>query len=217
MDCSILQNKGDTYQVDSGQQITQYLEELAQELTALQVTIPFHMLIAGGAYMLLQEKRESTEDIDFALIENPPTKLSQNEVFQILIKKAEVARKGSAVPYATEFKRAVEMVAHKHESLLDDWMNDESAVYYYDDAPQAEVTFWRAFGTTLYVYLPTLEYIFATKIAAYRPKDAHDIQILIQELQLHAREQAKVIVDKFLIPEAQEFWEVEKKLKRLFR
>ena len=60
-------------------------------------------------------------------------------------------------------------------------------------------------------------HMLATKIAAYRPKDANDIQILIQELNIQTREQAKALVDTFLLPEAQEFWEVEKKLKRLFR
>ena len=202
--------------MDNGKQVEQYLEELAQELISLQVATPFHILIAGGAYMLLQEKRESTEDIDFAHIENPPISVSQGTVFPILVKKAEVARKESTVPYAIEFKQAVGIVARKHKNLLDDWMNDESAVYYYDDAPQAEVTFWRSFGDMLYIYLPTIEYIFATKIAAYRPKDAGDIQFLMQELHLGTREQAKVIIDKFLLPDAQLFWEVEEKLEILF-
>ncbi len=202
--------------MENGKQVEQYLGELAQELVALHVALPFHILIAGGAYMLLQEKRESTEDIDFALIENPPLSIPQDTIFPILVKKAEVARKGSAVPYASEFKQAVGRVARRHRDLLDDWMNDESAVYYYDDAPQAEVTFWRSFGDLLYVYLPTIEYMFATKIAAYRPKDADDIQFLLQELHLRSREQAQAILDKFLLPDAQAFWEVEEKLEILF-
>lgn len=203
--------------MDNSGQITQYLEELAQELLALHVTIPFHLLIAGGAYMLLQDKRPSTEDIDFALIEVPHTTVLQNTIVRITLKKAEVvSRKTTSIPYATEFKRAVEIVARR-QNLPADWLNDEAAVYYYDDAPQAEGVFWRTFGSMLHVYLPTMEYMLATKIAAYRPKDAKDIQLLIQGLDVHTREQAQVIVDKFLLPDAQEFWEVEKKLKRLFR
>ena len=124
--------------------------------------------------------------------------------------------KSSTVPYATELKQAVEMVAQRHKNLPDDWLNDEAAVYYYDDAPHAEVLFWRSFGNTLCIYLPTMEYMLATKIAAYRPKDAKDIQILIQELKIHTREQAQAIVDTFLLPEAKAFWEVDEKLEILF-
>jgi hypothetical protein len=39
--------------MDNSKQIVQYFEELAKALRDLQVTNPFHMLIAGGAYMLL--------------------------------------------------------------------------------------------------------------------------------------------------------------------
>jgi hypothetical protein len=50
-------------------------------------------------------------------------------------------------------------------------------------------------GTILYVYLPTLEYMLATKIAAYRQKDRKDVRILIRELNIQTQEQAKAIVD----------------------
>lgn len=203
--------------MESGQQVTQYLEELAQELLNLHVTTPFHLLIAGGAYMLLQDKRPSTEDIDFALVEIPPTEAAENQVVCITLKKAEVvSRKTTPVPYAAEFKQAVEIVARKRK-LPTDWLNDQAAIYYYDDAPYAEGLFWRTFQQILYVYLPTMEYMLATKIAAYRPKDIKDIQLLLQALHVQTREQAQMIVDKFLLPDAQEFWEVGKKLKRLFR
>jgi len=43
--------------VDNGKQITDYLEEVANVLIDLHVPVPFHMLVAGGAYMLLQKKR----------------------------------------------------------------------------------------------------------------------------------------------------------------
>jgi hypothetical protein len=58
--------------------------------------------------------------------------------------------------------------------------------------------------------------VLATKIAAFRPKDANDIQLLVGELNIHTQEQARAIVDKFLLPEAQEFWEVAEKLEILF-
>ncbi len=201
--------------MDNSEQIVNYLEELAQTLTDLHVTSPFHILITGGAYMLLQNKRRSTLDIDFAIIKSPRTAQSK-KIFRTTVQKIEISRKTSTVPFAVEFKQAVVMVAHMHSDLLDDWLNDEAAVYFYDDAPHAEVVFWRSFKDIIFVYLPTMEYILATKIAAYRPKDADDIQLLIRDLNIRTRGEARVMVDKFLLPDAQEFWEVEEKLDILF-
>ena len=203
--------------MDSSMQIMQYLDELAQALLDLQVPTPFHILIAGGAYMLLQNKRRSTLDIDFALVELSQQHIQADQVLSLIVQRTEISGNRSTVPHAAEFKKAVEIVAQRHKDLPADWMNDEAAVYFYDDAPYAEGVFWRSFKSILSIYLPTREYILATKIAAYRPKDAEDIKILIQDLNINTREQAKVLVDKHLLPEAQEFWEVEKKLKRLFR
>ncbi len=42
-------------------------------------------------------------------------------------------------------------VAHH---LPPDWMNDDAAEYYYDDAPRVDVQFWRSFEGRLFVYLP---------------------------------------------------------------
>jgi hypothetical protein len=201
--------------MDNDKQIVHYLEEFAKALTDLQVTQPFHMLITGGAYMLLQKKRRFTLDIDFALIQSP-RRARPKKVFGTTVQRIEVSRRTSTVPFAAEFKLAVGMVAQRHRDLLDDWLNDEAAVYFYDDAPHVEVTFWRSFGDLIFVYLPTMEYMLATKIAAYRPKDADDIQMLIQDLNIRTRAQAKAIVDKFLLPDAQQFWEVEEKLEILF-
>ena len=201
--------------MDNSKQIIQYLEELAKALLDLQVTSPFHILIAGGAYMLLHKKRRFTLDIDFALIESP-RRARPKKVFRTTIQRIEISRRTSTVPFATEFKQAVRIVAQRHTDLLDDWLNDEAAVYFYDDAPHVEVTFWRSFEDIVYIYLPTMEYMLATKIAAYRPKDADDIQLLIRDLKIRTWEQAKAIVDKFLLPDAQEFWEVEEKLDILF-
>jgi hypothetical protein len=194
-------------------QIVQYLEELAQVLSTLQVNNPFYMLVTGGAYMILRKKRRFTEDIDFALLEPPPTQ--EKTLLTLKVLRSEVSR--NMVPFAQEFKDAVKIVAGRYPGQLDaDWLNDEAAVYYYDDAPIVDATFWRSFGGLLFVYLPTAEYIFATKIAASRDKDEKDITLLIKELQIVRRAQAKAIVNKYLLPEAQEFWEVEERLEELF-
>src|SRR5581483_11599905 len=106
--------------MDNDKQITQYLDELAQILVHLGVQTPFHLLIAGGAYMLLQKKRRSTQDIDFALIEACCTQVPSNTVMRLVIKRAEISR--NAVPYSTEFKDAVKIVARRYKQLPDDWM-----------------------------------------------------------------------------------------------
>lgn len=201
--------------MDNGKQIMQYFEELANVLAELHVTARFHILVAGGAYMLLQNKRRSTEDIDFALIESPDEQTKLHEPFRTMVQRTEVSRRTSSVPFAADFKQAVAIVGQRHR-LPPDWLNDEAAVYYYDDAPHAEVVFWRSFGETLWIYLPTMQYMLATKLAAYRPKDANDIQMLIQDLNVQTREQAQAIVDKFLLPDAQTFWELDEKLDILF-
>ncbi|EFH79626.1 hypothetical protein [Ktedonobacter racemifer] len=197
----------------NSKQIVQYLEELSQALSQLGAP-SIHILVPGGAFMLLQGKRQLTLDIDFVLIENPnPLRIPTQGTFQIAVQRTEVSK----TPYGKKFKRAIEFVASQHKGLAEDWMNDEAAVYYYDDAPFAEVRFWRNFNNVLYVYLPSFAYMFAAKVAAYRQKDIKDIQVLKQELNIQTRAEAQAILDKFLLPDAQEFWEVDKKLKRLFR
>ncbi len=200
----------------NSQQITQYLEEVAHVLIDLHVQTPFHMLIAGGAYMILHKKRKFTEDIDFAIVEQPQRPPKNNKVFRVTLTTTEVFRSRSTIPFSAEFKQAVLTIAERHPGLAKDWLNDEAAEYYYDDAPQPDVTFWRSFGEMLYVYLPTPEYMFATKIAAYRPKDENDIKALIKDLNIKNRTQAKAIIDRFLLPQAQGFWEVEENLDTLF-
>lgn len=166
--------------------------------------------------MLLNKKRKFTEDIDFAIVEQPHLRPKKKQVFQVTVTPTEVFRTRSAVPFAAELKQAVLIIAQRHPGLAKDWLNDEAAEYYYDDAPQPDVTFWRSFRDILYIYLPTPAYMFATKLAAYRPKDAQDIQILMQDLHIHTRAQAQAIIDRFLLPEAQEFWQVDENLEALF-
>jgi len=202
--------------LESGEQVTGYLEELAEALADLKVTEPFHMLITGGAYMLLRNKRRSTLDIDFALIEDPQPGILPGQACALRVRRAEISGQTTTVPYAREFKQAVQVVARRHGNLPPDWLNDEAAVYYYDDAPQAEGSFWRAFGRSLFVYLPSMEYILATKIAAYRPKDTNDIRLLMQDLHISTRAQVETIVARFLLPDAREFWETDEKLEILF-
>jgi hypothetical protein len=78
-----------------------------------------------------------------------------------------------------------------------------------------EVQFWRSFGKRLFVYLPVLDYVFATKVMAFRPKDQDDIRLLISQLKIRTREQAQAILDQYVLPEGQQFYEVAKTLRQL--
>ena len=201
--------------MNNPQQIEQYLEALALELGALGVTMQYHLVITGGAYLILQHERDATEDIDFALIAGA-SHPQPGRVIHTTVQRMIVASLRSTVPYAAEFRQAVTTVAVAYR-LPPDWMNDEAAEYYYDDAPSVDVLFWRSFAGILFVYLPTPEYVFATKIMAYRPKDQDDLRLLIDKLHLRTRAQAQAILDRFVLPEGQQFYEVKKNVKRLFR
>lgn len=199
--------------MDTDQEVATYLEALALELKRLEVNAQYHILISGGAWMLLQRHRRATEDIDFALLATVPSSPRRDQLIRVSIqRRGEIAGRGSR----TVFSQAAATVAQAY-GLDDDWINDESAVYLYDDAPEVDVSFWRDFQQILYIYLPSAEYVFALKIASYRRKDQPDIKTLIEELGIGNREQARAIIDKYLLPEAQIFWEVPKKLKRIFR
>ena len=201
--------------MDNSQQIERYLETLARELGVLGVTTQYHLVITGGAFLILQQARNFTEDIDFALIAGVSHPIP-GQVLQTTVERMSVGSLQSTVPYAAEFRQAVLNVAMAYH-LPPDWMNDDASEYYYDDAPRVDVQFWRSFEGRLFVYLPVPEYIFATKIMANRLKDQGDIRLLIQKLQIRSRAQAQAILDRFVLPEGQQFYEVQKTLRRLFR
>jgi len=199
--------------MNTDQEIATYLEALALELKRLGVTTQYHILISGGAWMLLQQQQRSTEDIDFALLAAAPRRPKQGKLIRVDIqRKGEIANRGSN----TLFSQAVRTIASVY-GLEDDWLNDESAVYLYDDAPSADAYFWCDFQKVLFIYLPSAEYVFSLKIASYRRKDQPDVKVLIERLGIRSREQAQAICDKHLLPEAQAFWEVPKKLRRIFK
>lgn len=83
--------------MDNGEQIIAYLEEVAGVLCDLHVDVPFHLLITGGAYMLLQKQRRSTKDIDFALIVPPQSMAELYKPFHARVLQTELSRRASAV------------------------------------------------------------------------------------------------------------------------
>lgn len=198
--------------MEKAQEILTYLEALAEVLSRREARQPYHILISGGAFMLLQGKRRSTDDIDFALVV-PERRPKPGRVFTTTVQhRGEIATRGSQ----SLFAEAVSVVAASYR-LPEDWINDESAVYLYDDAPRADIYLWRVFEGVLYVYLPTAEYVFALKVTAYRRKDRDDCKALMRDLDIKTVAQARALIDRYILPEAQEFWQLEKHLKLLFR
>jgi hypothetical protein len=194
------------------QEIHEYLAALADELVIRGVRQQYHLLISGGAFMLLLGQRRVTDDIDFAMVA-PERRPKTGRVFKTTVqKRGEIATRAGR----GAFSEAVWAVAGTY-GLTEDWLNDESAVYLYDDAPQADVYLWQTFADVLFVYLPVDEYVFALKVTAYRRKDREDCRALMHRLKIRTPEQARALIDLYILPEAQEFWQVEKKLKQLFR
>src|SRR5437868_1185593 len=131
--------------MDKASEVLAYLEALANELIRLGTKNQYHILISGGAFMLLQGQRRSTDDIDFATIA-PESRPKVNRVFRTIVqRRGEVATRGSR----GAFSEAVEAVARAY-SLPEDWLNDESAVYLYDDAPRADIYLWRTWAGVLF-------------------------------------------------------------------
>ncbi len=61
------------------------------------------------------------------------------------------------------------------------------------------------------------QYMLALKIAAYRRKDRVDCLVLLHRLGITTREETQDILDTFLSEQEQRIWDVDQKLKRLFR
>lgn len=165
--------------------------------------------------MLIWRKRKFTEDIDFATIQ-APSRVPRGGPFKATIIRDEIARKRSGIPFAAEFRQAIEEIANRHPELAEDWLNDEAAQYLYEDAPNPDVQFWQSFDNLLYVYLPTREYVLATKLMASRDKDVDDIESLLKDLKIKKHDQLQQIIDTYLSPDAQQFYEIEDKLDDLF-
>lgn len=68
------------------------------------------------------------------------------------------------------------------------------------------------------IYIPPREYILALKMTAGRPKDLDDCAILLPKTAIQTIEQAQELLNKYILPEAQEehVEQIEKSLDILF-
>jgi hypothetical protein len=80
------------------------------------------------------------------------------------------------------------------EGLPSDWLNDGAKGFLYSRPP---VTLWRDYPG-LEVYLPSLDYLLAMKIAAGRDRDIEDVRALVQNLGLSEPKDVIDILRKYL-------------------
>jgi len=175
--------------------IKRYLAELGAALKNRGVKKPLRMMLIGGAYMLLLENApRSTEDIDIFWLEEDAFERMREVLSACML---EVARKHMLPP---------------------NWFNFLTQVILMQDIYIPDGTLWKRFGP-LHIYIPPREYILALKMTAGRPKDLDDCAILLPKTVIQTIQQAQELLNKYILPEAQEEHseQIEKSLDILFR
>jgi hypothetical protein len=156
--------------------IERYLAELGTELKNRGLNKPVHVLLIGGAYMLLLANApRSTKDIDIFWLDED----------------------GLQRAYAP-LRESVQIIKQRH-NLDADWLNYLAQMLMYDEVIVPDGKLWKRFGP-LHVYAPPREYILALKIAAGRDKDLADCAILLSKTRIRTREQAQHVVERYLLP-----------------
>lgn len=176
-------------------EIEKYLSELGVELENRGVKQPVPMMIIGGAYMLLLENApRSTNDIDVFWLEE--------EAFQ----------------RAREVLSECVLAITRKYALRPDWFNYLTQAIMQKDIFVPDSELWKQFGP-LYIYVPSKEYILALKITAGRDKDLEDCAILFPQSGIDTREQAKQLLDRYILPKAQKEHakQIEHSLNELFK
>lgn len=174
--------------------IERYLADLGAALKNRGVKKPLRMMLIGGAYMLVLENApRSTEDIDIFWLEADAFERMREVVSACML---EVARKHMLPP---------------------NWFNFLTQVILMQDIYIPDGTLWKRFGP-LHIYIPPREYILALKITAGRPKDLDDCAILLPKTPIQTIEQARELLNTYILPEAQEEYaeQIEKSLDTLF-
>lgn len=150
-----------------------YLQALNEELAERKIGKPVRLALVGGVYMMFfLQNRLSTKDIDVVPLDFPDTMKPNQETRM--------------------FRSAINAVAKKY-GMKRDWMNDVVASFIPALAP---VTLWREYSN-LQIHVPPSDYILALKLLAGREKDAEDIEVLCELLEIQTREQAQELVDRY--------------------
>jgi hypothetical protein len=178
------------------EEIEDYLSQLGQELVNAGIEEPIHILMIGGAYMLLVANApRSTDDVDFFWLEEDDRALEQGI-------------------YA--LRDAARAVADRNELEID-WFNYMTHLLMYDQVKIPRGKVWNRYGP-LHVHVPPGEYILALKILAGRQKDIADSRILLQGLEIETRQQVQQLLDRYVPPVTQKMKaeDIERSLSELF-
>ena len=161
--------------------IENYLSQLGQELLKRGIQEPIHLLLIGGAYMLLlTNTARNTDDIDIFWLE-------EEEGFQRALRP---------------LQEGVNAVAEANQ-IDPNWLNYMTQLLMYDLVIVPDGNLWKTYGP-LHIYTPPQEYILALKIFAGREKDIEDCKILLQQGTITTRQQAQMLLDRYILPDAQQ-------------
>jgi len=161
--------------------IENYLSQLGQELLKRGIHEPIHLLLIGGAYMLLlTNTARNTDDIDIFWLE-------EEEGLQRALRP---------------LQESVIAVAEANQ-IDPNWLNYMTQLLMYDLVIVPEGNLWKAFGP-LHIYAPPQEYILALKIFAGRDKDIEDCKILLRQVKIGTRQQAQNLLDRYILPDARQ-------------
>ncbi len=175
--------------------IEKYLSQLGQELLKRGIQEPIHLLLIGGAYMLLLTNTpRNTDDIDIFWLE-------EEEGLQRALRP---------------LQDGVNAVAEANQ-IGPDWLNYMTQLLMYDLVIVPDGNLWKTYGP-LHIYAPPQEYILALKIFAGREKDIEDCKILLQQGTITTRQQAQMLLDQYILPDAQQnnIETIEQSLNTLF-
>lgn len=160
------------------EEIEKYLSELGQDLRSRGIHKPLHILMIGGAYMLLlMHAPRSTDDVDFFWLE---------QVEETPEHAIEALREG------------IQTIAEKNR-LDSDWFNYMTHLLMYDQVVIPKGKLWKRFGP-LHIHIPTNEYMLALKIVAGRDKDIRDGRILLQHMHVKTQQQARALLHRYILP-----------------
>lgn len=165
----------------TAEDIENYLSQLGQELLKRGIQEPIHLLVIGGAYMLLLANTvRNTDDIDIFWLE-------EEEGLQRALRP---------------LQEGIKTVAEANQ-IDHDWLNYLTQLLLYDLVIIPDGDLWKTYGP-LHIYAPPQEYILALKIFAGRDKDIEDCKILLQQGTITTRQQAQMALDRYILPRAQQ-------------
>lgn len=161
--------------------IENYLSQLGQELLKRGIREPVHVLLIGGAYMLLlTNTSRNTDDVDIFWLE-------EEEGLQRALRP---------------LQESIATIAEANQ-ISRNWLNYMTHLLMYDLVVIPSGNLWKTFGP-LHIYTPSEEYILALKIFAGRDKDIEDCKVLLQQVKVDTRQQAQTLLDRYILPDAQQ-------------